>query len=166
GLWSPAPSKPYDRSKTEVKATLQALQSIRDAARGKDDPITLFYAQHHSIIDKTIKQLEDGLPVELTRMFIRMATGEFDLEGLIKLLSSAAVQERVDLKVPDVAVHPSYAAGNFSGVQARAEELRDSYMLHRIIKAKARGYRLAGLGDAHRGRLEKVLQAMDPDILV
>ena len=39
-------------------------------------------------------------------------------------------------------------------------------MLHRIIDAKAKGYRLAGLGDAHRTRLQGVLRAMDPGILV
>jgi hypothetical protein len=167
GLSSPAPSRPYSRSGTEVRATLQGLRVIRDLARGKKDPIALFYAQHRSIIDKTIAQLEAGLPIELTRMFLKMATGKFDLKVLIKLLSSAATQEFADLKLSNVKVHVSYTAGKFSGpVETGAEELRDSYMLHRIIDAKAKGYRLAGLGDAHRSRLQGVLQAMDPDILV
>jgi len=167
GLSDPAPSAPYDRSKTEVKATLRVLQAIRDMARGKNDPIALFYAQHRSVIDKTITQLEAGLPVELTRMFLKMATDKFDLKGLIKLLSDAAVQERADLKVTSVQTHQSYVAGKFGGpVEARAEELRDSYMLHRIIDAKANGYRLAGLGDAHRNRLQRVLKDIDPDMVV
>jgi len=167
GLSDQPPFTPYDRSRTEVRVTLQVLQSIRDVARGKNDPITLFYDQYRPIIDKTIAQLEEGLPVELTRMFLKMATGKFDLKGLIKLLSTAAVQELAELKVYDVATDPSYSAGKYSGpTETRAEELRDSYMLHRIVEAKAKGYRLAGLGDAHRSRLQGVLQAMDPDILV
>ena len=166
GLRDPAPSKTYNRSDKEVKATLQALKSIRDAGRGKNDPITLFYAQHRPIIDKTITQLEAGLPVDLTRMFLKMATGKFDLKELIKLLSSAAVQERTELGVFEVKKHSSYVAGKSSGLEAQAEELRDSYMLHRIIDAKARDYRLAGLGEAHMNSLQGVLKAMNSTILV
>jgi hypothetical protein len=140
GLSSPAPSRPYTRSGTEVKATLRVLQAIRDVARGKNDPIAHFYDQHRSIIDKTITQLEADLPVELTRMFLKMATGKFDLKGLIKLLSGAAVQERADLKVTSVQTYQSYTAGKFGGpVEAQAEELRDSYMLHRIMVTSGSG---------------------------
>ena len=167
GLRDPAPSKPYDRDETEVRATLKVLQAIRGMARGKNDPIALFYAQYHSVIDKTIVQLEAGLPIQLTRMFLKMTTKKFDLQGLINLLSSAATQELADLNLANVKAHPSYAPGTFgSPVHAGAEELRDSHMLHRIIDAKAKGYRLAGLGDAHRTRLQGVLRAMDPGILV
>jgi len=166
-LHSPAPDTPYDRSKTEVKATLRVLLAIRDtgAARGSKDPIARFYAQNQPVIDKTIKQLEAGLPVRLTRMFLKMATGKFDLQALIDHLNAAAVQERADLNVASVQTYQSYTAGKF-GSEAQAEELRDSYMLHRIIEAKASGHRLAGLGDAHRKRLQPVLAEIAPDIVV
>jgi hypothetical protein len=167
GLWTPAPSRPYDRSKKEVKATLRVLQAIRGMARGRKDPISRFYEENQPVIDKTIKQLEAGLPVELTRMFLKMATKKFDFQALINHLSDAAAQERSDLKVASIQTHQSYKAEKFGGpVEAQAEELRDSYMLHRIIKAKASGYRLAGLGDAHRERLQSVLKEIDPDIVV
>jgi hypothetical protein len=39
-------------------------------------------------------------------------------------------------------------------------------MLHRIIDAKVSGYRLAGLGDAHRDRLQRILKEIDPDMVV
>jgi len=166
GLYDPAPATTYERSQTEVRTTLWMLRAMRGAARGKDDPITKFYVQYRSIIDKTIAQLEEGLPVELTRMFLKMATGKFDLKGLIDLLSGAAEKELTELKVPSVGKHASYAAGKHTGAEATVEELRDSYMLHRIIDAKKGGCRLAGLGDAHRQRLQGVLHAMDPSILV
>jgi len=73
GLKTRPPDKPYDRGKVEVRVTLDVLQAVRDMARGKHDPIAVFYAQNRSVIDKTIVQLEDGLPVELTRMFLKMA---------------------------------------------------------------------------------------------
>jgi hypothetical protein len=137
GLSSPAPSTPYDRGKIEVKATLRVLRAIRDMGRGKKDPIARFYAENSSVIDKTIRQLEDGLPVELTRMFLKMAAGKFDLQVLVDRLSDAAAQERTSLNVASVASHPSYKPGAFTGQEAQAEELRDSYMWHRIIEAKA-----------------------------
>lgn len=166
GLSDPAPSSPYDRSKTEVRITLEALRSIRDAAGGKNDLITAFYVNYRTVIDKTIAQLEEGVPVEFTRMFLKMATAKFDLEGLIGMLTAAATQELADLKLTSIGSHQQYETGKFSGSEAQAEELRDSYMLHRIIDAKANGYRLAGLGDAHRSRIGGVLHHIDPDILV
>jgi hypothetical protein len=75
------------------------------------------------------------------------------------------VQERADLNLTSIQTYQSYTAGKF-GSEAQAEELRDSYMLHRIIEAKASGYRLAGLGDAHRERLQPVLEEIAPDIVV
>ena len=36
----------------------------------------------------------------------------------------------------------------------------------RIIDAKANGYRLAGLGDAHRDRLQRILKEIDLDMVV
>jgi uncharacterized protein DUF4157 len=165
GLWSPAPGKPYDRSRTEVKATLRVLQAIRGMAR-KDEPVADFYAKNSSVIDKTIAQLEAGLPIRLTRMLLKAATGKFRLDVLIQVLSDAAAQELGDLNVANVKSHQSYKPENFTGYHAQAEELRDSYMWHRIIEAKAKGYRLAGLGDSHRQRLQDVLEASDPDILV
>jgi hypothetical protein len=107
---------------------LDVLQAVRDMARGKHDPIAVFYAQNRSVIDKTIVQLEDGLPVELTRMFLKMATGKFDLNALINLLNTAATQELADLNLPNVKTHPSYAPEKFgSPVHASAEELRDFF---------------------------------------
>lgn len=167
GLWSPAPGKPYDRDKVEVKATLLVLRAIRDMGRGKKDPIARFYAENSEVIDKTVRQLEEGLPVELTRMFLKMATGKFDLLPLIKHLGGAAVQERADLKVTSVQTYQSYKPEKFGDpIHDQAEELRDSHMLHRIIEAKASGYRLAGLGDAHRDRLQQVLEQLIPGIIV
>jgi hypothetical protein len=151
-----------------VKAALRVLRAIRGmgAARGKADPVVRFYAENQSVIDKTIKQLEAGLPVELTRMFLKMATGKFDLQALIDRLSDAAAQERTELNVTSVQTYQSYTPGKFGGLEAHAEELRDSYMLHRIIEAKADGCRLLGLGDAHRERLQRVLEEIVPGIAV
>jgi hypothetical protein len=164
-LTAKVPSTEYKRSDKEVQVILRALRAIRDMTRGKNDPIALFYDQNRSVIDKTIKQLKDGLPIELTRMFLKMATGKFDLKVLITLLSDAAMQEFADVQFSSATMYQSYAPGKFTGHEAQAEELRDSYMLHRIIEAKANEYRLAGLGNAHRKRLQGVLQAMDPDII-
>jgi hypothetical protein len=165
-LSSPAPNKPYDRSQAEVKAALRALRAIRGAGRSKEDLIAKFYAANRPVIDKTIAQLEAGLPIRLTRMFLKTATHKFDLGVLIQLLSDAAAQERTELNVASVKSHQSYKSDKFTGHEALAEELRDSYMWHRIIEAKAKGCRLAGLGDAHRKRLQEVLEASDPEILV
>lgn len=152
-----------------MKATLQVLQALKamGTTRGKKDPVVSFYTTNQSAIDKTIKQLKSGLPVEVTRMFIKMVADEFDLQVLIDRLSAAAVQERADLNVTSAQTYHSYAPGTFlNPAEAQAEELRDSYMLHRIIEAKADGYRLAGLGDLHRQRLQRVLEEMIPGIIV
>jgi hypothetical protein len=104
-------------------------------------------------------------------MFLKMATGKFDLRSLINLMTGAAESEFKESKVPDVGPLPGYgqtyvgaAGGQAAG--RRMEQLRESYMLDRILAAKAAGDRLAGLGDAHRRNLEGVLSKLDPDILV
>jgi hypothetical protein len=140
----------------------------------------------------TIAQLSRGVPVDLTEMFLQMATGKFDLSGLIRLLSAAAEREFSASAARDVSIGEGYGGkyakyggkfGKYGGMydkapdrakpaedqmrwdELRMERLRDSYMFHKILEAKKAGYRLAGLGDAHRENLEGLLKN-DSEILV
>lgn len=160
------PNKPYSREAAEVAATRKALEALRAAARGNYDPITRFYTENQQVINKTIAQLNAGLPVHLTRMFLAMASDRFDLSGLIDLLTAAAEREFAASGAADVSKAEGYGRTYEKAAGRRAEQLRDSYMLHRILEAKAAGDRLAGLGDAHRQNLEGVLRRRDPEILV
>jgi hypothetical protein len=99
-------------------------------------------------------QLNAGLPVHLTRMLLAMASDRFDLSGLIDLLTAAAEREFAASGAADVSKAEGYGRTYEKAAGRRAEQLRDSYMLHRILEAKAAGDRLAGLGDAHRRNLE------------
>jgi hypothetical protein len=163
----PPPDRPYSRETAEVSIAQKALVELRSAAYEDDDRITAFYNENRQVIDKTIAQLKSGLPVRFSRMFLKMATGKFDLSGLIRLLSAASEKEFSALRVEDVSRSKRYER-HYETAPAghRMEELRDSYMLHRILAAKAVGDRLAGLGDNHRKNLEKVLKQLDPEILV
>lgn len=162
------PDSPYSRKAAEVRLTRKALEELRSATFGDDERITEFYLKNQPVIDETIYQLKSGLPVHLSRMFLKMATGKFDLRGLIRLLQSASEQEFTALRVEDLSLSDQNYRRSYETAQAghRMEALRDSYMLHKILAAKAAGDRLAGLGDKHRQNLEKVLKQRDPDILV
>ncbi len=164
-LLTPPPERPYTREASELAATGRALEELRTATRGHDDPITDFYIENQTVIDKTIVQLNRGLPIELTEMFQAMARGRFDLHHLIDRLETAAENEFAG--VEDISKHEKYRR-HYETAEAgwRMEELRDSYMFRRILAAKAAGDRLAGLGDNHRMNLQKVFKKDHPDILV
>ena len=166
-LMDEAPDAPYSRPATEVALALMALEELRDAARAHHDPITRFYAKYQKVIDKTITQLKLGLPVQFTRMFLEMADRNFDLEGLINILTTAAESEFTASGQADISAHYGYQR-NYETETAghRMEELRDTYMVQNILKAKEHGCRLAGVGDNHRQNLQGVFEMMDPEILV
>jgi hypothetical protein len=163
---NPPRDRPYDKDAIYTVMARMALEELR-TARDPNGLIKRFYANNKKVIEETIEQLNAGLPVELTRMFLKMATGKFNLGRLIGLLKSAAESEFTASGVTDVSTEEGYGTKETGAAGGPAMgKLRDSYMLHRILAAKEANYVLAGVGDAHRENLEKVLKKRDPNILV
>jgi hypothetical protein len=163
-LSEPAPDRAYDRSAVEARLTLQALKAMREAKKPGTEKLQKFYADQKALIDQTITQLEQGIGMDKTAMFMSMASGAFALQPLIDLFKEAAQTEFAQSGTTDVSKDKKYGApGGAAAVETSAdghdmEKLRDSYMLRSIDEGARAGVRLFGVGDNHRKNLARLIK--------
>lgn len=168
-----ATTRPYDRSETEKYFALEALKYLQNRPYFSGG-LRNFYKAHSAIVDATVRELGRNVDLLHTTMFRKVATGKFDLDLLIARFEHHAEALFTASGVRDASAVDGYAqnyeraggndANNDHGL--RMEQMRDSYMLAKILAAQANGMRVFGLGDNHRKNLAAIVLAAHNDWVV